>query len=165
VTSDHGEQFGEHGLFDHGNSLYRPPLQVPLILVWPGHVPAGSVLPVSVSLRDIPATVMDLIGAPNAGGFEGTSLARRWDGSPPPATLEPLFSELRLENGRQLAALTVGSMHYIRTPGQHDRLYDWTVDSAEAHSLITTPEGQARQPALRAALDSILSLHPVTTQR
>jgi len=22
ITSDHGEEFGEHGIFDHGNSLY-----------------------------------------------------------------------------------------------------------------------------------------------
>ncbi len=35
VTSDHGEGFGEHGLFDHGESLYRTEIGVPLLIVPP----------------------------------------------------------------------------------------------------------------------------------
>jgi predicted AlkP superfamily pyrophosphatase or phosphodiesterase len=41
VTSDHGEQFGEHGLDSHGNSLYLPLLHVPLMVRAPGRAPAG----------------------------------------------------------------------------------------------------------------------------
>lgn len=36
ITSDHGEQFGEHGLFDHIYSVDEPLLRVPLIVRWPG---------------------------------------------------------------------------------------------------------------------------------
>src|SRR5690606_15239278 len=32
VTSDHGELFGEHGIFNHGGELYTPVLHVPLVL-------------------------------------------------------------------------------------------------------------------------------------
>ena len=35
VTADHGEELGEHGLFDHGESLYRPEIRVPLLIVLP----------------------------------------------------------------------------------------------------------------------------------
>lgn len=35
ITSDHGEQFGEHGLLTHGNSLYLPLLHVPLLISYP----------------------------------------------------------------------------------------------------------------------------------
>ena len=35
VTSDHGEGLGEHGLFDHGESLYRTEIRVPLLIVPP----------------------------------------------------------------------------------------------------------------------------------
>ena len=35
VTSDHGEGLGEHGLFDHGESLYRTEVRVPLLIVLP----------------------------------------------------------------------------------------------------------------------------------
>ncbi|HEX7025403.1 MAG TPA: sulfatase, partial [Gemmatimonadales bacterium] len=41
VAGDHGEEFFEHGLMGHGNSLYAPSVRVPLIVVWPGRVPAG----------------------------------------------------------------------------------------------------------------------------
>ena len=32
VTSDHGEGLGEHNLFDHGESLYRTEIRVPLVI-------------------------------------------------------------------------------------------------------------------------------------
>lgn len=36
VVGDHGEQFGEHGMGGHGNSVYRQVLHVPLVLRVPG---------------------------------------------------------------------------------------------------------------------------------
>src|ERR1700722_4985221 len=35
ITSDHGEEFGEHGIFGHGVSLYNQVTHVPLILIPP----------------------------------------------------------------------------------------------------------------------------------
>ena len=35
VVGDHGEGLGEHDLFDHGESLYRPEIRVPLVIVLP----------------------------------------------------------------------------------------------------------------------------------
>ena len=35
LTSDHGEGLGEHDLFDHGESLYRNEIRVPLLIVLP----------------------------------------------------------------------------------------------------------------------------------
>ena len=76
VTSDHGEELGEHGLFGHGRSLYRPELHVPLLIVRPGRVAAGRVVAEPVSLRDLPATVVDLLGLADGSPFPGGSLAR-----------------------------------------------------------------------------------------
>jgi arylsulfatase A-like enzyme len=67
ITSDHGEQFGEHRLLDHANSVYLSLLHVPLVIVGPG-VPAGQRTPEPVSLRDIAATILD------AAGVTGTTL-------------------------------------------------------------------------------------------
>ena len=39
VTADHGEQFGEHGEFGHGLSLYQPEIHVPLLIVYPAACP------------------------------------------------------------------------------------------------------------------------------
>ena len=83
LTADHGEQFGEHGGFGHGMSLYEPEVHVPLLVIFPGRVPEGQVVREAVSLRDIPATVVDLIGGLDGSPFPGRSLTRTWNGSPP----------------------------------------------------------------------------------
>ena len=39
VTADHGEHLGEHKIYGHGQSLYRPELHVPLLIAFPAGVP------------------------------------------------------------------------------------------------------------------------------
>jgi arylsulfatase A-like enzyme len=77
VTSDHGEGFGEHNLFFHGESLYSTEIRVPLMIVPPG---GNSSVKVSetISLRDLPATIVDLAGRGIGAPFPGRSLARLW---------------------------------------------------------------------------------------
>jgi arylsulfatase A-like enzyme len=67
ITSDHGESFGaqnteDHDPAGHGTSLYEEQLRVPLFVIFPGHVPAGGVVTDLVSLRQIPATIVQLLG-------------------------------------------------------------------------------------------------------
>ena len=50
LTADHGEQFGEHGGYGHGLSLYEPEIHVPLLIAFPDRVPAGLVVREDVSL-------------------------------------------------------------------------------------------------------------------
>src|SRR6185295_8298520 len=61
VAGDHGEEFFEHGLMGHGNSLYAPAVRVPLLIVWPGHVPAARVS-APVSLSGVAPTLLELAG-------------------------------------------------------------------------------------------------------
>jgi len=89
-----------------------------------------------VSLRDIPATVVDLLGLAPAAAFPGRSLARFWAGNEPAkATVaEPLLMEaekpLSLTNqGREpvakgpMKALVAEGMHYIRRADGLEELY------------------------------------------
>jgi arylsulfatase A-like enzyme len=78
VASDHGESFGNHGLYGHGNSMYRDLIHVPLIMRLPGAVPAGRRLADVVSLQAIPATVAELVGLEPPSPFPGISLAAHW---------------------------------------------------------------------------------------
>ena len=78
VTSDHGEGMGEHDLFDHGESLYRPEIHVPLLIVLPAGQRATGVVRETVSLRDLPATILDLAGLSEGSPFPGRSLADLW---------------------------------------------------------------------------------------
>src|SRR5262245_39305230 len=53
IAADHGEYFGQHRMFGHGNGLHRPVLNVPLMMIWRGRVPAGARNETLVSLRDL----------------------------------------------------------------------------------------------------------------
>ncbi len=73
VTADHGEEFGEHGGYQHGRTLYAESVRIPLVMTGPG-LPAGRVVEDEVSLVDVAPTVLALLGLPPEPGFEGRSL-------------------------------------------------------------------------------------------
>lgn len=63
-TSDHGDMLGDHRLFVKGAFFYDAGIRVPLILRWPGRVPAGRRIPALVQLQDLAATVLEAAGVP-----------------------------------------------------------------------------------------------------
>ena len=79
ITSDHGEELGEHRLYGHGQSLYSQELHVPLMILLPGNRAAGRIVAAPVSLRDLPATIVDLLEVSSDSPFPGKSLARFWE--------------------------------------------------------------------------------------
>ncbi len=83
VTADHGEGLGEHKLFGHGYSLYRTEIRVPLVIRPPTGRSAPAIVEETVSLRDVPATIVDFLGLGAGSPFPGTSLARFWRNSAP----------------------------------------------------------------------------------
>ena len=78
ITADHGEGLGEHDLFDHGESLYSTEIRVPLLILPPSGSQSGGVVRETVSLRDLPATIVDLVGLGTGSPFPGRSLASLW---------------------------------------------------------------------------------------
>lgn len=60
VTSDHGENLGDHGLVGHQYCLYDSLLHVPLILHWPSQFPAGQVVRTQVPLLNLFDTILDI---------------------------------------------------------------------------------------------------------
>ncbi|MEW5978594.1 MAG: sulfatase [Acidobacteriota bacterium] len=61
VTSDHGESLGEHGYVGHGRHLSEAIIRVPLIMRWPGVIPAGRTISAQATLVDLAPTVVDLV--------------------------------------------------------------------------------------------------------
>jgi len=61
LTSDHGEEFGEHGMSDHGHSLHREVVHVPLVISAPG-LPRGKRVTSPVRLIDVFPTALSLCG-------------------------------------------------------------------------------------------------------
>jgi arylsulfatase A-like enzyme len=64
ITADHGEQFGEHGLIQHGSSLYLQLLHVPFVILGRGVTEGARVADIA-SLQNLPATILDLAGGPD----------------------------------------------------------------------------------------------------
>jgi len=86
ITSDHGESLGEHGLLLHGNSLYHEELNVPLLIVWPGHVPAGLRPEYPVSNASLAATLLELCRLDNPLLSSAPSLAQWQTAAGPDST-------------------------------------------------------------------------------
>lgn len=61
ITSDHGDEFSEHGQMTH-QTLYQGILHVPLIVRWPGHVPAGRTPRQPVQGADLAPSILELAG-------------------------------------------------------------------------------------------------------
>jgi arylsulfatase A-like enzyme len=146
VTADHGEQFGEHGHMEHSPSLYLNSLWVPLIIVAPGHVPRGLRLDAPVTLRDLPATLLDLAGVEQAPVFPGGSLARFWD--PVPDSAEVVVTQVSqgirtapsypISRG-DMTSLIEGRYHFILNGDGRTELYDYQADPLEARDLVWEP--------------------------
>ena len=76
-------------------SLYLDEIGVPLVILSPG-APAGRVVDSPVSLRDLPATVVDQLGLSAGSPFPGRSLAAYWRSAPgqaPQGITTPALSE------------------------------------------------------------------------
>ena len=152
VTSDHGEHLGDHGLFFHGGSLYRQLVQVPLLIVGNKEVPAGRTVGEPVSLRDLPATIINLLGLGPDHGFGGRSVARYWQPRSPgvrvvddPLLMETTKPELIINGGREPAArgpmkaVVAAGRHYIQMGDGSEELYNINSDVEEKVNLCATP--------------------------
>lgn len=74
-TADHGDLCGSHGMADKHYVMYDDVARVPLILRWPGVIPAGRVCDAFVSSGiDLAATFCDAAGATPPETFAGASL-------------------------------------------------------------------------------------------
>lgn len=151
VTSDHGEQFGEHGFFEHGNTLYQPSVHVPLLVVGPG-IPRQRQVTTPATLRDLAATVLDLAGLEQA-GFPGQSLRTMWEGTPPGRRL---FASLRLLDGKQLVSIRDGDFYYIKHPRKKGMLFNLRADPSELTDIIDTPAMKDVVASLGSSIDSAL---------
>jgi arylsulfatase A-like enzyme len=149
LTSDHGEAFGEHGVFLH-DDLYAETLRVPLVLRLPGRVPAGRRVAERVGLLDVMPTVLELLGVPAPPGLQGRSLAPLVRGDAPAEPAPPAVSEYSNPTlGRTFESVRHGDGAYIVDRGA-EQLYDLRTDPGEQRNLA--PAAPPALGALRAAL-------------
>jgi arylsulfatase A-like enzyme len=74
INSDHGETLYDHGCYFDHHGLYEPTLHVPLIIRYPGKVPAGKRYSGYARHEDLMPTLMELIGLEPGIDFDGNNL-------------------------------------------------------------------------------------------
>ncbi len=135
VASDHGDEFGEHGLRFHARSLYNQVIRVPLVIAAPGLAPG--VVEIPVSLVDVMPTLLELAGVPAVAGLSGRSLR---DPLPRPILLE-------LPPDRTITRDLVGVIHAGRKVIWDREANAWSAftldDVADASAEDATPEDRA----------------------
>ena len=161
ITSDHGEELGEHGLFDHGNSLYRTALQVPLVIAGPG-IPRGRRFAEAVSLRDVAATIVTTAGLGAGAHFPGRSLVS--DERNAETRRSPVLSELSRTSGQpdwfpvskgDMKALLYQRNRCIQNGDRTYELYDVASDPWERHDLAPLANYRAVLDECRRRLDQL----------
>ncbi|MCX6577087.1 MAG: sulfatase, partial [Candidatus Aminicenantes bacterium] len=172
VTSDHGEEFFDHGGWEHGHTLYNELLRVPLIMKFPGSKFRGKRIEPIVSQVDLMPTILEEMGIDDKNlGLDGRSLHPLLKGE---SRDDRVFfadrkSHVTDTNTSHRITLNDGKMKlilnkvfspkaltfYLYPPPQTSpvELYDLREDPAEKKNIANTQAELARR--LTAQMDSL----------
>ena len=167
-TSDHGEMLGDHGLLLKGPMMYEGAVRVPLILRWPGRLPAGARRPELVQWLDLGPTVLGAAGLPPLSAGQGQSLlplargdagttGRGWalceyrDSGHP---YDPPVHVTMLRRGRHKLIVHHGAPATGRPRG--GELYDLKADPHEGRNLWDDPAAASLRAELQEFLLDVL---------
>jgi len=157
LTADHGEEFLDHGGFEHGHTLYDELIRVPLVMRLSGHLTPGTVVGGTTPLVDVAPTLCDLAGLEVPVSFSGRSLLPAMRGEAPPQ--RPVLAHGNFW-GQPLVSWRSGRWKLILDPrgGQGERveLYDLEADPGERTDLA--PAQPERVAALLAEYRSVEAL-------
>ena len=173
VTSDHGEEFFEHGAKGHAKTLYDEVLRVPLVVRYPRRVAPAQRVTQQVRLMDVAPTILGLAGVTAPEGFGASDVApehRFADVSPylagpasPPFPVLPAFSSNLWLSGKQHAVRTADAKLIRYEPALPLRpplpsrvgteVFDLALDPGERTNLFSTETA----PLFLATLDPLLA--------
>ena len=123
ITSDHGEEFLEHGMLGHAHNLYGETIDIPLIIRLPGQE-EGETIDRQASLLDIMPTILTLFEIPLSEQILGESLLTK-KGQVRELPDRILFSELQKGNHNMKAILTSEWKYIHNRKGTIEKIYDW----------------------------------------
>jgi len=131
-TSDHGEEFLEHGQVGHCRGVWETLTRVPLFIKVPG-MNGGRRVDDAVQLVDILPTLLALLGIENTGsGLEGVSLRSLFEGD------EPLREYAYADQGKY-RSVDDGRWHLILDGAESTAtLFDLRTDPLEQRDLYSS---------------------------
>ncbi len=137
LTSDHGEEFLEHGGFGHGNTLYEEQLHVPLLIRLPGGLHGGRRVKSVVRQVDIFPTLLDFANMEHPRPMEGKSFYAALLGNKPISDRQAYATSMHLlDENRKMTSLRQGKHKLIlyENPGG-ELLFNLDEDPAELCNL------------------------------
>jgi len=151
ITSDHGDEFGEHGGLSHDGKMYSELIDIPLIIFEPSRK-GPEVCDKLVSNIDIPPTIVRLFGLQPVERFKGRSLL-----PPEEYPVKGCYGEaLDIEASQKMEETK--EVHYyreedlkiiFREADNSWELYDLETDPGESNNLIdTSPVAKAMKGKL-----------------
>ncbi len=137
-TSDHGEEFKEHGQWYHGNNLHAETLNIPLLVKFPNQSSPRTV-EATVQHTDLLPTILGELGLPVPPDVLGRGLADPALSSAAGPSLSRIYSHLRL-NTPDFRSVIDGDWKYIE--GRKDgtvtaQLFNWRDDPLESNDLAS----------------------------
>ena len=133
VTSDHGEEFGEHNMTRHGFEVWETLVHVPLMVLAPGA--KARHIDVPRSDVDLAPTILDLFGLPPEPTFAGTSIVKEVYGAPSDPRDVVVDLPATSDNGKR-RALVRGNLKLICFDNDSFcRLFDVAKDPLERDAI------------------------------
>lgn len=142
VVADHGEEFGEHGGWQHDQSVYEELVHVPMIVRFPGDEFAGRRIEDVVSLVDVLPTVFDYLRQPElARPARGRSLMPLVRGAGGRHSARPVIPAMRINKKKYYRPWkeTRGDINIVVRQGDWKGIWNVETDSFELYDLRADP--------------------------
>lgn len=143
VTSDHGEEFLEHGGVLHGQTQYQESIHVPMIMHGPG-IPKSKRIEGNSSLVDVMPTVLGMLGIETPDTLDGIDLQPTWGSSETKLPSRFIFAEADHHDIKRAVFHQHYKLHYDLLT-KKSQLYDLTKDPNEKYDLADKDTSAANQ--------------------
>jgi arylsulfatase A-like enzyme len=176
VIGDHGESFGEHGVwFNHGDDVYETSLHVPFAMRWPDHVTAGVRVEQPFEGDELAPTILDAIGIEppksmtgisaaglvGAGKGQGTKLARSMCFDREANVADRAAGKIDKPQWRMAGVRDAAGRYVERETGRPAEYFDLTTDSKGLTDVINlfqqSPDGATLLKLYEGAAQSVLT--------
>lgn len=163
VTADHGEGLTQHGAMGHAVNVYEEAVHVPLLLRWPGVLPAGRKLAAPVAAIDVLPTLLAMLGVAHEDALGGRDLGAALHGGELAADADVFthrrpYDKSQIVDGTrvfgELFALRRGNWKWIQgTQDGTRQLFDLARDPSESTNLAN------REPARADEMSRAVATH------
>ncbi|MDH7568733.1 MAG: sulfatase-like hydrolase/transferase [Armatimonadota bacterium] len=150
-TSDHGEHLGDHGLVGKGPFGYDSCTHVPLILSFPGRIPAGDRRQAFIEHVDLAPTILDYCGVQTPRAFQGRTFRPLLEGRPY-RERSSVYTEWRNPYGTSWKSVRSSEYKYACSNREGEVLFDLRCDPNELRNVVAEPRYASALAEMRAEL-------------